>query len=61
VIRFARGGARGRRRARSATRTRAEGARAVIDGDDAGLYDAAARRARREVDDARARLDRARD
>ena len=33
----------------------------MIDGDDAGLYDAAARRARREADDARARLDRARD
>jgi hypothetical protein len=33
----------------------------VIDGDDAGLYDAAARRARKGVEDARARLDRAKD
>lgn len=43
------GDARGRRRER-ARRAR----RAVIDGDDAGLYDAAARRARKGVDDARA-------
>jgi hypothetical protein len=50
------GDARGRRRER-ARRAR----RAVIDGDDAGLYDAAARRARKGVEDARARLDRAKD